>query len=192
MALLWNALGLLPPIAPEDLVGSNRSPYMLTLSEVAEIFVTTETRLGVFRGLVRYRKALYDIGICKGFQWLNGSFVEQVEIMRKRPPNDTDVVNFVYLPQGCKNQQDLFEKNPDLFAQAKVKVDFQVDGYWVFLGGPMTEQAVRQVSYWYGLWSHQRGSLAWKGFVQLALSPNADGSIDDILKMKEGELRHES
>jgi hypothetical protein len=61
-----------------------------------------------------------------------------------------------------------------------------------FLGNPMTAEAVRQISYWYSLWSHQRETDAWKGFVQLDLAPDADKTIEDILKMKEGELRYES
>ena len=56
----------------------------------------------------------------------------------------------------------------------------------------MTAESVRQVSYWYSLWSHQRETFAWKGFIQLDLAPGADESIEDILKKKEGELRYES
>ena len=193
MTLSWNAAGLLPPIAPsEHPAGLNRSPYLMTLDEAADFFVTTKTRLDIFRGFVRYRKALHDIGISKGFQWLNGSFVEQVEMMRKKSPKDTDVVTFAYLPQDCNNQSDLLGRNPDLFNFSTTKANFQVDGYMVFLGDPMTAEAVRQVSYWYSLWSHQRDTYAWKGFIQIDLSLDTDTYVENILKMKEEELRHES
>ena len=193
MTLSWNASGLLPPIAPgEHPAGWNRSPYLTTLAEVADFFVTTNARLNIFRGFVNYRKALHDIGICKGFQWLNGSFVEQVEMTRHKPPNDSDVVTFAYLPQDCKNQSDLYNKNPNLFDRAIAKAKFQVDGYMMVLGDLMTAEAVRRIAYWYSLWSHQRDTYAWKGFIQLDLSLDTDKYTDDILKMKEEELRHES
>ena len=191
MTLSWNALGFLPPVASgEHPAGWNRSPYLMTLAETANFFVTTKTRLNIFRSFLRYRKALHEIGICRGFQWLNGSFVEQVETTRQKPPKDTDVVTFAHLPQNCKNQSDLYARNPNLFDRAKA--DFQVDGYMVVLGEPMTAEAVRLIAYWYSLWSHQRETYAWKGFIQLDLSLDADKSAEDILKMKEEELRHES
>ena len=102
------------------------------------------------------------------------------------------MATFAYLPQDCRNQGDLYAKNPDLFDLIKTKANFQVDGYMVFLGNPMTAEAVRQVSYWYSLWSHQRETFEWKGFIQLDLTPGKDESVEDILKMKEGEWRYES
>ena len=193
MSLSWNASGVLAPIAPnESPTGRNRSPYSMTLTETVDFFVTTEPRLNIFRGFIQYRKALHSIGICSGFQWLNGSFVEQVEVTRKKPPKDADVVTFAYLPQDCQNQRDLYLKNPNLFDPTKIKADFQVDGYMFFLGISMTPEAVRNVSYWYSLWSHQRETSMWKGFIQLDLAPETDKSTEDILKIKEGELRYES
>ena len=191
--LSWNPSGVLPPIAPnEHPAGLNRSPYLMTLAETADFFVTTEARLKIFRGFVLYRRALYDAGFCKGFQWLNGSFVEQIEMTRKKPPKDTDVVTFVHLPQDCHSQKDLLGKYPDLFTPAKAKTLFQVDGYTVILGGPMTPEAVRQVTYWYSLWSHQRETHVWKGFVQISLNPAEDKAAEEILKMREEALYHES
>jgi len=33
---------------------------------------------------------------------------------------------------------------------------------------------VNQIIYWYGLFSHQRDTFAWKGFAGIALDPAAD------------------
>jgi hypothetical protein len=153
--------------------------------------VTSEPRLGLFRGLLRYRKALGDIGVCEGFQWVNGSFVEQTETTRGRPPRDIDVVTFARLPQGVGGQRELSGRRPDLFIRKCTKESFGIDGFWGFLGEPMTEATVRRVAYWCGQWSHQRGSFAWKGFVQLGLSPASGHSVEAVLSMKEEEFRHD-
>ena len=182
MTLSWNASGLLTPIAPNELpAGQNRSPYRITLVEAMDFFTDTEARRNLFRNFLRYRRALHEIGICDGFQWINGSFVEQVETIRNRPPVDIDVVTFTKLPYDCQNQVDLLAKNPDLFDHKKTKTNFHVDGYMVFLGDPMTAKDVRDVSYWYSLWSHQRETYMWKGFIQLDLASGEDESVEKIL-----------
>jgi len=182
MPLSWNASGLIAPIAPNELpTGQNRSPYKITLVEAMDFFADTKERRNLFRDFLRYRKALHGVGICNGFQWINGSFVEQVETIRNRPPGDIDVVTFTHLPNDCQNQHDLFRKNPDLFDPKKTKVNFRVDGYTVFLGSAMMAKDVRDVSYWYSLWSHQRETYAWKGFIQLDLASGEDESVEEIL-----------
>jgi hypothetical protein len=78
-----------------------------------------------------------------------------------------------------------------LFSSARAKADFHVDGYMVILGESMTAETVRSIAYWYSLWSHQRETYTWKGFVQIDLTPDADKSTEEILKMKKEELSHE-
>jgi len=111
-----------------------------------------------------------------GFQWLNGSFHENVEVNEARDPNDIDVVTFYKLPVGFNQQQaalqfaDVFPKSE--LEQIKLKQTYFVDAYIVSLGlpGPIL---VQQSAYWYSLWSHRRDAT-WKGYLQIDLDPQED------------------
>jgi hypothetical protein len=87
----------------------------------------------VLDGFIRYRRALHEAGLRKGFQWLNGSFAEDVERVEGRPPNDVDVVTFYELPEGT-TQRVIAEKNPQLLNHAGIREKYNVDGYFVSLG----------------------------------------------------------
>jgi len=81
----------------DELVRCYRSPYVVGLLDVVERFATTPERIRILDGLLRFRADLHQTGIVSGFQWLDGSFMEQVEILEHRPPRDLDVVNFLDL-----------------------------------------------------------------------------------------------
>ena len=67
-------LGSTPGAAP-----SLMSPYDVTASEIVARFGTTPGRREILRGWLDHRAAMRVIGIDKGFQWLDGSFVEDKE-----------------------------------------------------------------------------------------------------------------
>lgn len=94
----WNEHGVLPPVGDADPTSRIRSPYRVSLSEVVLRFGTTEERRAILDGLLRYRAALHAIGLVQSFQWLDGSFLESIEQLESRPPNDVDVVTFIRLP----------------------------------------------------------------------------------------------
>ncbi|MCL1894825.1 MAG: hypothetical protein FWG02_11460 [Holophagaceae bacterium] len=190
MAIEWDSSGVLPKVIGSGLAIGEQSPFRVTLLDVADLFVVSKERLDIFRGFINYRKALHETGICEGFQWINGSFVEDVEVFRGTPPHDIDIVTFTYLPKDCNDQHDLYSRHPELFDPTQTKAKYRVDGYLELLGQPMTVKMVHKVTYWHNLWSHQRGSFAEKGFVELDLSPEEDSSADVILKMKEKEMQN--
>lgn len=167
----WNALGLLPPIDTEAPASSKRSPYPVPLLDVVRRFSTSQERQAILRGFLEYRRALHDVGLASGFQWLDGSFLEHVELLEQRSPRDIDVVTFFRAPDGV-DQRELLQRNPDLFMPEQVKERFSVDGYLVNLG-VAAERLVAQSSYWYSMWSHRRNQ-AWKGFLQIDLAPAQD------------------
>jgi len=111
-------------------------------------------------------------------QWIDGSFLESIEILESRPPNDVDVVTFFRLPAGL-TQKNLFNRKPELFDHDRVKADFLVDSYPICLDNS-AEYLIEQSAYWYGVWSHRR-TLAWKGFVELGLEPATDAAAVAIL-----------
>ena len=96
----WNEMGLLPPIDPELPTSPQRSPYSVTLLDVVMRFSTSAERRKVLRGFLDYRAGLHKMGFCNGFQWLDGSFLEDVEILERRPPKDIDVVSFLRAPEN--------------------------------------------------------------------------------------------
>lgn len=42
------------------------------------------------------------------------------------------------------------------------------------LGTTFSPATIKQLSYWYSMWSHRKSDNMWKGFVQVSLSPEAD------------------
>jgi hypothetical protein len=78
----------------------DRSPYRVDLISFIDRFSTTAPRVKILDGLLRFRAWLHNLGILSGFQWVDGSFLEDIETIAKRPPNDIDVVTFFDMPPG--------------------------------------------------------------------------------------------
>ncbi len=170
----WTAEGVLPPIDVAQPVSVERSPYLVSLTDYVLRFGETAERRKVLDGLLRYRAALHAVGLVSGFQWFDGSFLEHVERIEGRPPNDLDVVTFYRLPPG-RSQRDLVAAQSVLFLDlALVKTMYFVDAYHVHLGMAPERLALRS-AYWYSVWSHRRNQL-WKGFVQVDLAPTEDAA----------------
>lgn len=182
---VWNNEGLLPPIHP-DVSGNNpnRSPYAMNLSMLIDRFATSPERIAILDGLLRFRSDLHSAGINSGFQWLDGSFMENVEVLEGRSPRDMDVVNFINL--SGLDQQALGKNHSALFDQTKVKQNYTIDAYFVQIGGMFDEAAIRRVSYWYSMWSHRRDGR-WKGFLQVSLDPVQDVEASAILNSLRGQ-----
>jgi hypothetical protein len=144
-------------------------------------FGTSSARIEILDGLLHYRADMHDAGLTQGFQWLDGSFLEHVEVLESRAPNDIDVVTFYRLPDN-KSQRDLLSQFPHLFdasAHQKIKNDYRVDSYLVHLG--MTaERLIAQGNYWYSMWSHRRNQI-WKGYVQIDLDHTEDADAKEAL-----------
>jgi hypothetical protein len=179
----WSANGVLPPINTAQPASTERSPYVVSLTEFVLRFGQTPERTKVLDGFMRYRAALSAVGLTNGFQWLDGSFLEDIEIIESRPPNDIDVVTFYRLPTG-KSQGDLLAQAPELFATGaatnmKLKGSYSVDPYLVHLGSS-AERLTQLSAYWYSMWSHRRNHI-WKGFVQIDLAPIDDAAAMGIL-----------
>lgn len=108
---------------------------------------------------------------CRGFQWLDGSFTEDVEARENRAPKDIDLVTFMHPPEGKDKAavKDMLTARPDLFDQERCKHQFHCDTNIVNLS-TAPEWLVTQSRYWYGLYSHRRGDALWKGMLQLPLN----------------------
>jgi hypothetical protein len=113
---------------------------------------------------------LRTIGFSRGFQWLDGSFVEQ------KDPADIDVVTFLYRPAHIQNHQELgaiVQANAMVFHREAAKVQFRVDAFFVELNG-LAEPLIAVSRYYLGLFSHRRNDHIWKGMLQIRLEDAAD------------------
>ena len=96
--------GVLPPYvgshgpggASEDL-----SPYAVTALEVVTTLGSSDPRKAILRGWLQHRVALRAAGFDRGFQWLDGSFVEN------KDPRDLDVVGFLHRPSHIRDHMAL-------------------------------------------------------------------------------------
>ena len=172
----WNTLGLLPPTDPADPTSAERSPYPVALLDVVLRFATSAERCKVLKGFLDYRAALHGMGLVSGFQWIDGSFTEQVETLERRPPKDIDVVTFVHIPDNFALSNEQF----DVLDHDKAKARFLVDSYFVEINQLPAEAIVQQSAYWYSMWSHRRNQ-AWKGYLQIDLNPAHDADAREQL-----------
>lgn len=177
--MIWNIHGVIPPIAENVGGGSfDRSPYEIGIVELVESFCLNHKRYSILHGFLSYRKKMYDMGYIVGFQWIDGSFCENCEILRKRPPNDIDVVTFfdpALKNDDCILDNSFFEPQN----KAIIKSKYFVDAYFMNIGLPADLFYTKMVAYWYSMWSHQTDTGLWKGFLSVDLSPE-----DDILAMQ--------
>lgn len=172
----WNSQCIIPPLNPN--VGalnrgtdSNRSPYKTNLIDVVQTFGTSSERCEILNGFIEYGELLQNsLGIETAIHWLNGSFMQNIEVLESRAPRDIDVVTFFKIPDG-ETQESLILKCPDAFTHGLIKNKYKVDGYLLpYLGQEITAAHISKISYWYSMWSHQRNGF-WKGFLQTDFNP---------------------
>jgi hypothetical protein len=179
----WSAQGVLPPIDPAGAPNSlsARSPYRTSLVNVVLHFNTSPERLAILEGFLKFRAVLHGLGLVKGFQWLDGSMLENIEALESRAPHDVDVVTFYWVPAG-KTQADIFAAAAGALSDPKTK--YKVDAYLVDLAAK-AETLVEQSRYWYSMWSHRRNGL-WKGYIEVDLDPGEDATAKQNLAINAG------
>ena len=187
----WSHSGVLPPFVGIDPTGNaGSSPYNASCSDVANRFGTSSTRVSLLQGWIRYRSALQAIGVINGFQWLDGSFLEDAESRLGRPPNDIDLVTFANRPLGTTNFNSFVQANFSLFSSIATGRDFSCDAYFVDLDKPAS-LIVDDTRYWYGLFSHRRSTFEWKGMIQVPLQSD-DGEAMTILNSRGAQYASET
>jgi hypothetical protein len=165
----FNQSGVLPPYLP----GSSPtdplavSPYETTMLEIVQRYGTTAVRREHLNGLLGMRAALRGVGVRDAFQWVNGSFSEDIEATEQRDPGDIDVVTFGRLPTGLSGLS-AFNAYPEIFNPVRSKDTYSCDAYFVDLALP-AEAIHLHTCYWLGLFSHKRVSNLWKGMLKVAL-----------------------
>lgn len=176
--------GFLPPFRTEDSPANPQvvSPYRVSMLQLAHKLAFNEERKNILKGLVAYRTAIRSIGVTSGFQWIDGSFVEDCEKHRGRPPKDIDIITFAFRPQvynEIDKWREFFASRRDLFDPEQSKKEFSCDAYFVDLAiHPV--YLVNQTKYWFSLFSHQRETLLWKGMLEVSLDED-DSDVTTFL-----------
>lgn len=152
------------------------------MQELAGAFGTTAPRRLLLRNLIAYRELLANEGYVSGIQFIDGSFMEDVETFASRAPSDIDVFSVLNIPPKYHAAPATWPTAGFPFWRIEVidrdrnKRRFGLDTYAVLFedlhAQPMA--LIRDIIYWYSLFSHQRGTLAWKGFAGLTLDPAGD------------------
>ncbi len=180
----WKTAGILPPIITGQEVKFPRSPYTLDLSDLISFFAISRDRIEILKGFLNFRALLHSMEIVSGFQWVDGSFMENVELTHKRSPKDLDVVTFFNLPEGCDNQKSFFEKTIHRLNNKEIKQKFKVDSYLIETSKNNPNDLVKSGAYWYSVWGHTRSGL-WKGFLEVDLNPASDAKALEELVVLE-------
>ena len=168
--------GVLPPYVGSDPTQpGGRSPYSASLTQLVTRLGTSPQRRGILRGDLDHRAGLIAAALV-GFQWLDGSFAEDIEATQGRPPNDIDVVTFFARPSNLTHQNEwsaFVQANSSLLLPSNAKAHFKTDPYFVDIGfGPT--YVIEQTAYWLSLFSHQRTTGIWKGMIQVGLDAQQD------------------
>jgi len=167
---------VIPPHLGDPRIRAQLSPYPTTSEEVCQKFATSDARRDILRRWLRFREELTKLGVNSGFQWLDGSFLEQIEILETRDPNDLDIVTFYLTPTGKTPMAftaEVVASLPEFVDRDLAKKNFKLDHFPVTLTANGAA-IVENTRYWTGLFSHRRDGL-WKGMLRVELNtPAAD------------------
>lgn len=167
---------VLPPHTGNHAEGrEHMSPYPCTSLELCSKLGRTPERQTILRGFFELRDVLRRYGVT-GFQWMDGSFTENVEENKKRPksPGDIDIVTFFHPPASWPSPipADLKILN----SRNDTKARFHVDHILIPLNSA-PERLIDETRYWFGLFSHRREDDVWKGMLQLSLDTAAEDAL---------------
>jgi len=163
---------VLPPHRGDPRDPSDVSPYPCTSLELCQRFSTSPDRREMLENLLTFRERIRSCGITQGYQWLDGSFLEDVETRENRAPNDLDVLT-LYWGYDLDFQRQVFQRFPEFADRNLAKDNFQLDHFPVDIGYS-SETTVELVRYWIQLFSHNRDGI-WKGMLRIDLdTPKED------------------
>jgi hypothetical protein len=139
--------------------------------DVCERFGTTVERKTILEKFLDFRARLRAEGLTNGFQWLDGSFLEDCETTNLRPPKDLDVVT-VYWGYDAPFQARLRTNFPEVANPALSKSNYSLDHY-PFDAGYNPSLTLEYTRYWILLFSHNRQGV-WKGMLKIELNTPAE------------------
>lgn len=171
---------VIPPHLGNPTQKNDLSPYHCTTLELCKTFATSKERIEILSGLLSFREKMNLLGVKQGFQWIDGSFTENIEVSEKRAPRDLDLVTF-FGGITIENQQTIVEQFTEFADSQTAKQTYKLDHYAVdYCYSP--DVTVESARYWIQLFSHNRLGV-WKGILRLELNtPDIDAESIEYLK----------
>ena len=176
----FNHNNVLPPFQGNNPANIyKQSPYQCSIMEFCKHFAMSDKRKIILKGFVQFRLKCCHIGITKGFQWIDGSFIEDIMASDNREPNDIDVVSFIFGLQAIPNLIIEIKKNFREFVEPQLsKTNYHVDHYLVEADfNPIT--TIQAVKYWNQLFGHNLKGI-WKGMVEIPFYPTPVNDTDAL------------
>lgn len=158
---------VIPPHLGDPRMPMLVSPFSTTTLELCQVLGFTAERRRILSKFLQFRLRLNENNIIQGFQWLDGSFLENIELTELRSPRDLDVVTF-YAVESQDVQAEINNNFEEFFNSVIAKENYLLDHYVVdLLINPLS--LVEHVKYWHQLFSHNRNRV-WKGMLKLELN----------------------
>lgn len=164
---------VLPPHLGDPTDRKQLSPYPCTTLDLCQRFGTTPERRDILGKFLDFRTRITTEGLTNGYQWLDGSFLEDVETRDRRAPQDLDLVT-VYWGYDKIFQSRLFANFPEFASPRLSKSAFRLDHYPLDAGFK-PEVTLELTRYWMLLFSHNRQAV-WKGMLKIALNTPLEDS----------------
>ena len=161
--------GVLPPYFGNVTDGDSQSPFRCDILEFCQRFGTSLPRRDILKGFVLFRLNCMSFGI-RGFQWIDGSFVEDVESVEGRSPHDIDVASWFFVCDPLNNDR-ILQYFPEFTDPRLSKAKYMVDHYPLLPSNPLI--TIKQTRYWNTLFSHNRRGV-WKGMLEIPLYDTVD------------------
>lgn len=161
---------VLPPHLGNPTDPSQISPYHCTTLELCQRFATSYERKDILKKFLAFRNQLRTHRILNALQWIDGSFLEDIEQQEKRPPRDIDVVT-IYSGYDHAFQLKVALVFPEFQDPILAKVNYAVDHY-PFDASHSPRTTVEFSRYWALLFSHNRRGV-WKGMLSIDLNTPA-------------------
>lgn len=172
--------GVIPPHLGNPGAGGNQmSPYPTTPLEFCQRFATSPERIDILKKFLQFRSEMRKCGI-SGFQWLDGSFLEDVEnSSRKRPPSDLDLLTF-FNPVTPAQNTDIMTNFKEFVDRKECKTKYKLDHLLINIGShPLT--TIEFTRYFLQLFTHNKDQV-WKGMLKLDVGlANEDDDAENYL-----------
>ena len=150
------------------------------MSEIIGRFASSPRRRALLSGLLNYRQLLNGLGYVSGLQFINGSFVEDVENREGRDPNDIDVFSFLERPIRYRTDATLWrnvgfpEWSNQIVNRSLNMTRFGLDTYAVAIDQISGLDFILATTYWSSLFAHKRMTHDWKGFLRVPIDFSDD------------------
>lgn len=182
----------LPPCNPDGFLAPRQdweagpvawleSPFLIPLEQFVERFAFNEKRRQILDGFLAHRMDLRAEGFETGFQWIGGSFVEDVEGLEGRNPNDIDVVSFLRCPPAITDPlaiEAFFEGQMARHDRKLVKQNRLCDSFLVPFPPRRFQWSLDAIAtpiiHWMNLLGSHRKTLKWKGLIQIDFETTDD------------------